>query len=370
MELSGRLSSFPIGELLMWAKNERRSGALVLRRTSREKRIYFAEGQVRTCLTNQTAEFYGQHLLLSGVLEEDVLRDSINRCRAEGKRLGAVLAEMELLEPAEIARTLSKHNFDVVLDIFLWEHGIFFFEDEPPPTDEILARPIDPLELVFEGTQWKGGYSRLRETFPHDQVILARDMDLPGFGHQPRHRQIFAEVNGRSTLATIYDKVAGSYYRFLQATFDLYQDGFLKIVDVGEAMLQGTVELPLRELLFEEAEREQRDSARLYASPVGPFLRYVPVWVRRPAKEEWDQLPAEVKRLYLQFDGTRRLEDILAEDGKWRLQTELLMLQVKQEAVAFLPAPATELRDQMKQLGTEQERWWKQLLGSGEKTTG
>lgn len=362
MELSGRLASFPIGELLMWAKNERRSGALVLRRTSREKRIYFADGQVGACHTNQPAEFYGQHLLLSGVVAEDVLRDSVNRCRREGKRLGAVLVEAELLDRAEVERTLRSHVLDIVLDTFLWEHGIFVFEHDPPSADDVLAQPVDPLELVFEGTQWKEGFAKIRETFPHDQVILAQGLDLRG-GFTPRHLQIYDEAERGHTLGAIYKNVAGSYYRFLQAACDLHLDGFLKIVDIGTAALQGTVELPLRELLFEEAEREQRDSARLYTSPVGPFLRYVPVWVRRPSKEKWDSLPTEVRELYLKFDGTRRLEEILAEDdGDWRLHVELLMLQVKQEAVAFLPAPAAELRDRMKQLDTE-ERWWRDLLG-------
>lgn len=362
MELSGRLASFPIGELLMWAKSERRSGALVLRRTSREKRIYFADGQVGACHTNQPAEFYGQHLLLSGAVAEDVLRDSIRRCRSEGKRLGAVLVAMEVLDRAEVERTLRSHVLDIVLDIFLWEHGIFFFEHDPPSAEDVLAQPVDPLELVFEGTQWKEGFAQIRETFPHGQVILARGLDLRG-GYTPRHHRIYDEAERGHTVDTIYESVAGSYYRFLQAACDLYRDGFLKIVDVGKAALQGTVELPLSELLFEEAEREQRDSARLYTSPVGPFLRYVPVWVHRPSKPQWDALPREVQELYLKIDGTRRLEEILAEDdGGWRLHVELLMLQVKQEALAFLPAPAAELRDRMQGLDTG-ERWWKDLLG-------
>lgn len=362
MELSGRLASFPIGELLMWAKNERRSGALVLRRTSREKRIYFADGQVGACHTNQPAEYYGQHLLLSGVITEEVLRDCIQRCRSEGKRLGDVLVEAELLDSAEVERTLRSHVLDIVLDIFLWEHGIFFFEHDPPSAEDVLAEPVDPLELVFEGTQWKEGFAKIRETFPHDQVILARGLDLRG-GFTPRHQQIYDQAERGHSLDTIYENVAGSYYRFLQAASDLHLDGFLKIVDIGNAALLGTVELPLRELLLEEAEREQRDSARLYTSPVGPFLRFVPVWVRRPTKEQWDPLPREVKELYLKFDGTRRLEEILAEDdGGWRLHVELLMLQVKQEAVALLPAPVAKLRDHMKQLETE-ESWWRDLLG-------
>ena len=57
MEFSGRLASFPIAELLTWAANDRRTGALVLRRTSREKRIYFEGGEIVACLTDSTTEY-------------------------------------------------------------------------------------------------------------------------------------------------------------------------------------------------------------------------------------------------------------------------------------------------------------------------
>ena len=60
MELSGRLVSFPINELLTWAVNDRRTGSLVLRRSSREKRIYFRDGEIVACLSDSTEEFYGQ----------------------------------------------------------------------------------------------------------------------------------------------------------------------------------------------------------------------------------------------------------------------------------------------------------------------
>ena len=71
MEFSGRLAAFPMADLLQWAKNEACTGALVIRRSQREKRIYFNAGDVVGCLSNDPAEFYGQYLLLHGHLERD-----------------------------------------------------------------------------------------------------------------------------------------------------------------------------------------------------------------------------------------------------------------------------------------------------------
>jgi hypothetical protein len=368
MELSGRLSSFPIAELLMWAKNDRRTGALVVRRTHREKRIYFVNGEVHACLSNQPADFYGQHLLLSGHLDQESLRQSIEQCRTSGKRLGTVLLEAELLNAAEVEKTLAAHLFEVVTDIFLWDHGLFFFQNEQPPVDEILMQPLDAMELTFEGTHWKDDYNRIRETLPHDDVVLAHDLELMSSVElKPRHRLIYDEITGRRTLIQVYKKVSGSYFRFLQAISELHQDGFLEIATMGLETPNPTMELPLRELLFEEAHREQHKTSRLFTSPLGAFQRYVPVWVRPPSQQDWDPLPASLKALYVRFNGCHRLEEILSDDDQeWRLQTELLMLQIKQEAIALLPAPSVEVDAEAEiRRGSPEERWWQEVMAKG-----
>ena len=79
MEFSGRLSAFPIGDLLQWAQNEQRTGALVIRRSGREKRIYFQGGDVVSCYSSEAAEFFGQHLLVGGLIDEMALVRALAR---------------------------------------------------------------------------------------------------------------------------------------------------------------------------------------------------------------------------------------------------------------------------------------------------
>jgi len=69
MDFSGRLSSFPVVDLLQWAMNEQCTGALVVRRSHREKRILFHNGQVIACYSDDPAEYFGRYLVLHGYLE-------------------------------------------------------------------------------------------------------------------------------------------------------------------------------------------------------------------------------------------------------------------------------------------------------------
>src|SRR6185369_16044484 len=106
MEFSGRLAAFPMGDLLQWALNDRRTGALVVRRSEREKRVYFHAGEVIACLSNDPAEYYGQHLLVNCYLNQDQLFQALTFCTTKGMRLGAALHELGLLPPEVVQQTL------------------------------------------------------------------------------------------------------------------------------------------------------------------------------------------------------------------------------------------------------------------------
>src|SRR4030095_13407566 len=120
-----------------WAKNERCTGALVIRRSEREKRLYVHAGDVVGCLSNDPAEFYGQHLLLNGYLNDEQLLRALSHCTQHKTRLGVALQELGLLEADVIQQTLRAHIEDVVCDLFLWTRGIFYFQSGKPPEEEV-----------------------------------------------------------------------------------------------------------------------------------------------------------------------------------------------------------------------------------------
>src|SRR4051794_12734525 len=172
MEFSGRLTAFPMGDLLQWAQNERCTGALVIRRSEREKRIYFHAGEVVGCLSNDAAEYYGQHLVLNGHLTDDQLFQALSHCSTRSVRLGVALRELGLLSAEVIQQTLRRQIEDVVCDLFLWQRGIFYFQSEMPQEEEILPEPINGLGLVMEGSRWLDEVTRIRRVLVHDDVVL------------------------------------------------------------------------------------------------------------------------------------------------------------------------------------------------------
>src|SRR3954451_19483863 len=212
MEFSGRLAAFPMADLLQWARNESCTGALVIRRSQREKRVYFSTGEVVGCISNDPGEFYGQYLLLQGQLDEGQLSQGLSICMTRSVRLGVALREMGLLPPEVIQQTLRAQIEDQICDLFLWKRGVFYFVAELPPEEEILPQPINVLGLVMEGGRWLDETSRIRRVLVHDEVVLVRG-ELAGrhaAERSPLERQILTAVDGGRTLDEVFQRVKGS----------------------------------------------------------------------------------------------------------------------------------------------------------------
>ena len=359
MEFSGRLASFPIAELLTWAANDRRTGSLVLRRTSREKRIYFEHGAIVACLTDSTTEFYGQHLLLEGHIAPDVLTRCLVQCQEEGKRLGVVLVEAGILDRETVERTLAEQIEDVIRDVFLWNRGIFFFHADQPPAEEILAQPINTLALVLDGTRWIDELRRIRQVFSHDNLYLRRVTDQEPADLRPRASAMFRKLNSAMTVGRLYKLTGGSYFRFLLEAWACQQRGILKVLDQGKATPRTTHEMPLTKLLLEQAADEQMSHARRGSIPLDVVESLVPVWAREP--ESWSGMPEPERAFLSRIDGSHRLGELLSADREVRRhETELLTVQLRKGAMALIPRSLEELEAAAEEQGTlDKRRWWR-----------
>ncbi|MEM7353110.1 MAG: DUF4388 domain-containing protein [Acidobacteriota bacterium] len=361
MEFSGRLASFPIAELLTWAANDRRTGALVLRRTSREKRIYFEHGEIVACLTDSTTEFYGQHLLLEGHLSAATLTRCLVQCQEEGKRLGVVLVEEGILDRETVERTLAEQIEDLVCDIFLWDRGVFFFQADQPPAEEILAQPINTLGLVLEGTRWVDELIRIRQVFRHDNLYLKRTQSQEPHDLRPRGSVIFKKLGSTISVGKLYKLTGGSYFRFLVEASVLELKGLVKVLDQGVATPKSTHELPLSNLLLEQAAEEQMSHARRAAIPIDALEYLVPIWATEPDEDTWPSLSESERDFLTRIDGRQRLGELLSTDRDARLrETELLIVRLRKGAIALIPRPAAELEAAADERGLpEKARWWR-----------
>lgn len=364
MEFSGRLNAFPPGELLQWAQNERRTGSLVFRRSRRQKRVYFDHGKVIGCLSDDPADYYGQHLLLNGYLSEPQLVDALGLCVRTGRQLGAVLAESELMTPDQVRSSLRRQIIDSVCGLFLWRSGVFYYEGAAPPPSEITPRPIEVMTLVLEGTRWIDELARIRQVFPHDNVVMRRGPAWPGKDLPPLQQRIVAAVDEETTLEHLHWQVKGAYFRFLEAAYDLCLSEVLDLGAVGEASESTSLELSVYDLLLEQAVEEQNRAVRTEPSvPMGILESYRPVWVREPAADEISRLPGELKEIAAAFDGHRPLGQLIDEEEPNSAAWDFLLEQLKKGHLALVPFAPEDLGERASE---ERKAWWHRLFAKSE----
>jgi hypothetical protein len=357
-----------MADLLQWAQNERCTGALVIRRSEREKRVYFHGGEVVGCLSSDPAEFYGQHLLLNGYLSEEQLFQALGHCNARRNRLGTALSELGLLSAEVIQQTLREQIEDVVCDLFLWPRGVFYFQAELPHDEEILPEPINGLRLVMEGARWQDEMGRIRRVLVHDAVVLRRGESWPGENLNPVQQRLAQLADGQRSLGELYKRVRGSHFRFLQGALQLCVGAVLDIEDVREAADHGTHELSLYDLLLEQAAEEQALVARRHmAVPLDMLERCYPVWVGEPTPEEQRRMPARARDFFARFDGRTSLGEAFSGDPRARgREMDLLLLQLQKGRLAILPAPIERLEEEAERRGQPAlDRWWRRVFRAG-----
>ncbi len=365
VEFSGLLASIPASDLFQWAKNDRRTGELVVRRSSREKRLSFREGSLVGATSDDPAEFFGQYLLLNGYLSEADLVRALAFCAENGKRVGSALVEQGILVQENVAKALHDHVQDLTLDLFLWDRGVFFFESCQPDTEEIACAPIDSLFVAMEGSRWLDEYRRIRRVLTHDEIILRRHgqgAEPPGLA--PLAQRIFALVDGERTLGQVHRALGGSLFRFLAATFDLCVKEILDIATTRHSAASATRELSLHDLMLAQAGVRSSDGGRGTASHEGvPFAlleKMVPIWLGEPIPS------TQQDSFYRKCDGSARLRDLLT--GGRKDEMDLLFTALGRGVIALLPAPLAELESTADRRRTpEGRRWWRRIVpGMGE----
>lgn len=368
MEFSGRLSAFPPANILQWASHERRTGVLVVRRSSTEKRVFFREGRVVGCLSSDPSEHYGQYLLLHGYLEEGAFVRALRHCKSEGVRLGSSLVELGLLDEQEVRESLYGQLVDAVCDLFLWPRGVFFFRAEAPPRELIAPRPVDTMRLVMEGTRWVDELARIRRVFIHDYVVLRRGPRWPGSELRPLEARICAAVDGDRGLREVHGAARGSWYRFLEAAYGLCLAEVLDIATLVDVQVRDSGEIPLLDLMLEQAAEDDREALaeRRRSVPFDLVLELCPAWA---PGVEWSQAgdaDGVLQRFRLRLDGRTPLGEALSAEPELReKEIELFELALARGQLALVPRSGSAEDEASAEEGAAEEGpeagepWWR-----------
>ena len=148
----------PLADLVELLARRKATGALTCERGTVRKTVHLREGRAVGASSNDRREYLGQFLVNFGHVTEEQLTQAFRTQEETKVRLGKVLTMSGLVPRETLRDVLAIKIRETLLDVFLWEAGVFSLDDEPPPAvDEDDAQlPLGELarEAEFRATAW------------------------------------------------------------------------------------------------------------------------------------------------------------------------------------------------------------------------
>ncbi|HJW43882.1 MAG TPA: DUF4388 domain-containing protein [Geothrix sp.] len=151
MALEGSLRDFDLFSLFNMIKIQGKNGTLVLSRGSEFVKVFFENGEIVGCDSNQVRmeDRVGTMLVRLGRLTGEELLEMIQRQRQTLKRMGTLLIESGKVSPQDLQDALFSQATAILHRTFRWVSGDYRFDSILPEDLERENFPPIPVDTVL-----------------------------------------------------------------------------------------------------------------------------------------------------------------------------------------------------------------------------
>lgn len=242
MGVSGNLKTMLPGDLLQWLSLGQKTGTLVVRNKSVDKRIFFKGGRVISSASSDPREYLGQFLISHGFLTEPELMKAMEVQQQSGILLGKILVMIDVITEPDLLRLMRLKAEEEIYEIFLWPEGEFHFDDEDLPGMNMIPLQIDVTGIIMEGSRRVDEWSRIREVIPNATMVPveARTIDVASLDEV--QKTIVKAIDGKRTIADIELESRSSAFVVSSTLHRLVRDGSVRLVELGSERAEASKE--------------------------------------------------------------------------------------------------------------------------------
>ncbi|HEY8212486.1 MAG TPA: response regulator [Myxococcaceae bacterium] len=193
-----------LAELHRW----KASGALLCRRGTVKKIVYLRAGVPQFVKSNLLSECLGRIMVKERLLSQADCEESLRRMKASKRQQGAVLIEMGVISPNNLAHALNLQQRVKLFEVFGWTTGQYHFSAQKDLPPETINLDMTAAALIAEGV--KRSYDKARVTaalgtvgkmfvHPADDPLYA----LQDLGLGEEEQLLLQAVDGRKSLDTL-----------------------------------------------------------------------------------------------------------------------------------------------------------------------
>jgi len=247
LTIKGDLETSSVPELLRSLLASRETGVLTFTRDDVAKTVYIREGRVVYATSNDVDERLGEFLLVRGKITARQYLQASNMIRPE-RRLGAILVEMEAVDPEDLVPVVEQHVRDILMDLVCWKRGDYELVMKDVDLRDVelanvVTLNISTENLVLEGIRRCRAWSQVLRgiggdieavPFPTGSTDVLYKLDLT-----EEEQEVLAHVNGRSTVEHICQMSYLSNFETCRILWALQVLGVIRRERAGEATSAG-----------------------------------------------------------------------------------------------------------------------------------
>jgi hypothetical protein len=250
--LMGSLQVFSLPDLVELLSRRRVSGELTCERGTIRKTAYLVEGAVVGAASNDPREFLGQFLVNFGHVTEEQLARAFHTQGESKARLGQILVSQGAVKPEVIRDVLAIKIRETLLDVYLWDAGLFQLDTEGAYETDELGTRVELAEIGREAEFRTTAWTAFRAAFPSGAATLVVH------GEKVPRDLVAATVDGRllslAKQGRTVDELALDLhmpdFHLYQRLFALQKRGILDAAPLSDAGAIGVAELVERARAF------------------------------------------------------------------------------------------------------------------------
>ncbi|MBL8957099.1 MAG: response regulator [Myxococcaceae bacterium] len=206
--IRGDFAQKPFAEVLAEIYRWRGSGALLLRRDTVKKIVFFRDGTPISIKSNRLSECLGRVMVAQKMISEAECEESLTRMKTSKRQQGTTLIEMGCISPHNLQHALVLQLQAKLFDVFTWEAGDYQFN----PKADLPAEPVDLgmtcAQVIYEGVKRFFDEPRLKKALgdvdgkyvhPSSQPLYA----LQDAGLGDEEKSLLGAAEGHRTVATL-----------------------------------------------------------------------------------------------------------------------------------------------------------------------
>jgi len=248
MALKGNLRDFSTTQLLNLINLARKTGTLTVQ-GSQVAHMSFRDGKLIYATIGENGSSLAGVLQKAGLLSEEQGR--IIRTRASGtsdKQLGHLLIQAGFVTQSDIIQSVRQNILDNTFRIFAWVDGIFRFEANRIPPDDLITVPIDLESVIMEGSRRMKEWEHLQEELPDLDISLRfpdrPDARLRNISLTVEEWRVVSFVNPRNTIRQIAAALNLSEFQIRRIVYGMLQAGLVELVEPPAAISSSRRGLP------------------------------------------------------------------------------------------------------------------------------